>query len=187
MCRRCVFTVSWLIDSFGGDVAVAGAVRHARQHLALASRQARVQRLRLVRAGGAPLELGEELARQARIDPHTAGADGANRVDDRREARRLQNVAAGAAVGGAGDHVEIGERRQDERANRRVALEHAVEQRAEVAHVRHLVVEHQHVGADAVEDVEELLAVAGLADDVDLAGPGERDAHHLPKHRVVVR
>ena len=43
----------------------------------------------------------EHIARQIGIDPDAAFRDGANRVRDRMQARRLQDIAARASIGGA--------------------------------------------------------------------------------------
>jgi hypothetical protein len=59
-------------------------------------------------------------------------------------------------------------------------------QRREVAHVRHLVVEQQHLRPDSRRHAADLEPIRRLADDLDGAAARQRQPQHLAKHFVVV-
>ena len=84
-----------------GDLLVADAPRHLRQHFMFAPGQA-VQSFRLLRGPrhGALKRL-EDLAIEAGIDPHAALGDGAHRVRHRHQSGRLEHIAARPTGGGA--------------------------------------------------------------------------------------
>jgi hypothetical protein len=94
-------------------------------------------------------------------------------VDDVGGAGAEQLVVATAGVAAHHDH------RQRERR-------HDVAQELIAVHARHVDVEQHHVGRVLHEAVARLVGIAGLGDDLDVAGAAQRRAQDLTERRRIV-
>ena len=182
MCSRCVFTVSGRDVEALGDVAVRVPERQELQHLDLA----RGERLGLAVA----LLRGRELLGQGddelRVDHHVAAGDQPHGLDQVLGVASLQDVAAGPAadrlddelavvVGGEHDHADLG------------VVVAQLAGRLQAVHLGHPDVDQRDVRVLGPDQLQELLAVGGLADDLDAVGHVEVAPKPLPHQRVVVR
>ena len=140
-------------------------------------------------------ELLDQPARHRGRQQRLAGGHDADCVDELLGRRVLQEEAAGAGAQRLEDVVVLLEGRQDQHPRARRARPRPAG-RLEPAAARHLDVHQHHVGPEAPGDLDGLLAVAGLARDLEVllgsqdqleAGPhqglvvGQDDAHgHAP-------
>src|SRR3954454_17885852 len=150
-----------------GDLTVREALSHELEHLELAVGQLRRRDLLLlVGAAGERVELLDELRGHRRADQRLALHHGADRVGDLLDGDLLQQVAGGAGLDRLVEIVLLVGDGQHEDLHRR----HRLGQPAgglDAADARHAHIHEQHVRRVQLGLGDGVLAVLGLADDLD--------------------
>jgi PAS domain S-box-containing protein len=165
-----------------GDLGVREARGKHPQHLALALGQPR-ELLRLARdgRGEAAADLVEQPARDGGREHGVAGGDGADRLDDPRRRRVLEQEAAGAGPQRGDDVVVEAEGREDQDP-----LARQPAGRLDPVHPRHPDVHQHDVGHVQRRGLDRLRPVSGLGHDLDVAGRLQHRLEAGAHHRLVV-
>src|SRR4051812_1723998 len=166
-----------------GDLAVREALGDQPEDLELARRELVVQVLRL--ASGGALVLLEQVPGEVRRDDRPAAVHGDDRLAQLLPARALRDVAGGARGDRGEQRLGLLARRHDEGTGLRHLLAQALEHH-HAAHLGHVEVQEDDVGAQVASHLEPFPAVARLADDVDAGIAAERGRHALADQREVV-
>ena len=137
-------------------------------------------------ARGSRREVLDEAVRDRRAEHGLARRDGADRVEDLRLVRALDEVAARARPDGGEDRVVVLDHRQDEDADLRARIDDPAG-RVDAARAGHLQVHQDDVGLELERERHGLVARRGLPDEVDVGDGAEQRAQAVPEERVVVR
>jgi len=148
-----------------GDVSVGVAEREQLEDLDLARGEGFGAAISLLRGG----ELFGERHDELRIDHHVAARHQTHGLDQMFGVARFEHVTSRSAsnrfdhelavvVGGEHDHADVGELVTD------------LARRFQPIHLGHPDVDERDLGRCAFDQVEQLLAVGGLADDLDPVG-----------------
>ena len=98
---------------------------------------------------------------------------------------RLEHVAGGAGAQGEGEQVGLGVCREDDDFGPRPDLEHFL-RRLDAVAFGQLDVDDQDVGLELLDHVDDIAAVARLADDVEHVGTGHSGLDRLADDLMVV-